>query len=45
MLDSVADSITGHAPANIGASYGTVDLQTKKKAIDRLPRLALSRLW
>lgn len=45
VLDSVADSVAGHSPANVGASYGTVDLQTKKKAIDRLPRLALSRLW
>lgn len=45
VVDSVSDAIAGHSAVNIGASYGTVDLQTKKKAIDRLPCLALSRLW
>lgn len=45
VVDSVSDAITGHSAANIGASYGTVDMETKKKAIDSLPRLALSRLW
>lgn len=44
VLDTVSDSITGHAPSNVGASYGTVDLKTKKGALDRLPRLPLNRL-
>ncbi|MDW2063911.1 hypothetical protein R7Z51_05225, partial [Vibrio sp. 1579] len=45
VVDSVSDAITGHAPANIGAAYGTVDMKAKKKAIDCLPRLAVQRLW
>ncbi|EPW6912151.1 DUF6538 domain-containing protein [Vibrio parahaemolyticus] len=44
VLDTVSDSITGHAPSNVGASYGTVDLNTKKAALDRLPRLNLTRI-
>ncbi|WP_240206603.1 site-specific integrase [Vibrio sp. CyArs1] len=32
VLDTVSDSITGHSPSNIGASYGTVELKTKKVA-------------
>lgn len=31
------DAIQGHAPATVGAAYGTVTLATKKAAIDRLP--------
>ncbi|EJE4224558.1 site-specific integrase [Vibrio parahaemolyticus] len=45
IADTVSDAITGHTPAGVGGSYGTVELETKKEAIDRLPRLALSRLW
>ncbi|HBC3446793.1 TPA: site-specific integrase [Vibrio parahaemolyticus] len=45
VVDSVSDAITGHAPANIGAAYGTVDMKAKKKAIDCLPRLAVPRIW
>lgn len=45
VVDSVADSITGHAPANIGALYGTVKIDTKKGAMDNVPRLELSRIW
>ncbi|HHG3070338.1 TPA: DUF6538 domain-containing protein [Vibrio parahaemolyticus] len=44
IADTVSDAITGHTPAGVGGSYGTVELETKKEAIDRLPRLALSRL-
>ncbi len=44
VLDTVSDSITGHAPSNVGASYGSVELKTKKAALDRLPRLPLIRL-
>ncbi|HGS5529557.1 TPA: DUF6538 domain-containing protein [Vibrio parahaemolyticus] len=44
IADTVSDAITGHTPAGVGGSYGTVELETKRKAIDRLPRLALSRL-
>ncbi|HAS6962853.1 TPA: tyrosine-type recombinase/integrase [Vibrio parahaemolyticus] len=44
VLDTVSDSITGHAPSNVGASYGSVELKTKKAAIDRLPCLTLDRL-
>ncbi|EGS6761510.1 DUF6538 domain-containing protein [Vibrio alginolyticus] len=45
IADTVSDAITGHTPAGVGGSYGTVELETKREAIDRLPRLALSRLW
>ncbi|MBO0167623.1 site-specific integrase [Vibrio parahaemolyticus] len=45
ITDTVSDAITGHTPAGVGGSYGTVELETKREAIDRLPRLALSRLW
>ncbi|RZR06480.1 site-specific integrase [Vibrio vulnificus] len=45
IADTVSDAITGHTPAGVGGSYGTVELETKKEVIDRLPRLALSRLW
>ncbi|MGR5452105.1 site-specific integrase [Vibrio sp. PNB22_3_1] len=44
IADTVSDAITGHTPVGVGGSYGTVELDTKKEAIDRLPRLALSRL-
>ncbi|EKZ8662480.1 site-specific integrase [Vibrio alginolyticus] len=44
IADTVSDAITGHTPAGVGGSYGTVELETKKEAIDRLPRLALSKL-
>ncbi|WP_218770703.1 site-specific integrase, partial [Vibrio parahaemolyticus] len=40
IADTVSDAITGHTPAGVGGSYGTVELETKKEAIDRLPRLA-----
>lgn len=43
--DSVSDSITGHSAKGVGASYGTVELKTKKEVIDRLPRLGVSRLF
>lgn len=42
--DSVSDSVTGHAAKNVGDSYGTTDLQTKKDVMDQLPRLELTRL-
>jgi integrase len=42
--DSVSDAITGHTAKNVGGSYGTVPLETKKMALDRLPRLALTKL-
>ncbi|EJP3283566.1 site-specific integrase [Vibrio parahaemolyticus] len=45
IADTVSDAITGHTPTGVGGSYGTVELETKREAIDRLPRLALSRLW
>lgn len=44
VIETVSDSITGHAPSNVGASYGTVELKTKKEAIDLLPRLPLTRI-
>ncbi|WP_032096029.1 MULTISPECIES: site-specific integrase [unclassified Alteromonas] len=43
--DSVSDAITGHSAKSEGARYGTVPLETKKEAIDRLPRLSLVRLY
>lgn len=42
--DSVSDAITGHAPKTQGGKYGTVELIIKKKAIDCLPRLPITRL-
>ena len=42
--DTISDAITGHSTKGVGASYGTVELTIKKKVIDRVPRLALTRL-
>lgn len=43
--DSVSDAITGHSAKSEGARYGTVPLETKKEAIDKLPKLSLVRLY
>ncbi len=43
--DSVSNSITGHSSGNVGDEYGTVYLDTKQKAINRIPRLTLKKLW
>ena len=43
--DSVSDAITGHAATTEGGRYGTVTLEVKKVAIDKLPRLDLQRIW
>lgn len=43
--DSVSDAITGHAATTEGGRYGTVALEVKKVAIDKLPRLDLQRIW
>lgn len=44
VADTVSDAITGHTAVGVGGSYGTVELKIKKAAIDRLPRLALTKL-
>jgi integrase len=38
IADSVLDAICGHAPANVGASYGHVSLPTQVDAMERFPR-------
>lgn len=43
--DSVSDAITGHAAVNEGGRYGMVTIETKRAAIDKLPRLNLKRIW
>lgn len=44
VADTISDAITGHKTKGVGASYGTVELTIKKKVIDRVPRLDLTRL-
>ena len=44
VADTVSDAITGHTTEGVGASYGTVELTIKKKVIDLIPRLALTKL-
>tara|TARA_R110001583_G_scaffold136796_3_gene288538 strand:+ start:150 stop:1823 length:1674 start_codon:yes stop_codon:yes gene_type:complete len=44
VADSVSDAITGHAAKTEGERYGTVTLDTKKEAIDRLLCLDIKRL-
>ncbi|HCE3561837.1 TPA: site-specific integrase [Vibrio parahaemolyticus] len=45
VADTVSDAITGHTPNSVGGSYGTVDLNIKKAAIDKLPRLDIERIY
>jgi len=44
VADTVSDAISGHSAKTEGERYGTVTLETKQSAIDRLPRLTLTRL-
>ena len=44
VADTVSDAITGHAANTEGSRYGVVTLETKKAAIDNLPKLDLDRL-
>jgi len=37
--DRVLDAICGHAPANVGDSYGEVNLRTQADAMTKIPRL------
>lgn len=43
--DSVSDAITGHAASNEGSRYGSVPLETKQTAINKLTRLGISRIY
>ncbi len=43
--DTVSDAITGHAGKSEGDRYGVVTLETKKDAVDRLPRLSVNRIF
>ncbi len=42
--DTTSDAITGHKADNVGGTYGTVTLDTKKAAIERIPRLKIDKL-
>ncbi|WP_137167559.1 site-specific integrase [Salinimonas lutimaris] len=44
VADSTSDAITGHAAQTEGGRYGSVPLESKKAAIDLLPRLNIERL-
>ncbi|WP_462147441.1 site-specific integrase [Pseudoalteromonas gelatinilytica] len=43
--DTVSDAVTGHAGKSEGDRYGVVTLETKKDAVDRLPRLLVNRIF
>jgi integrase len=43
--DSISDAITGHAPSNEGNRYGSVPLETKQAAINKLTRLGIFNIY
>ncbi len=43
--EDTSDAITGHGSIKVGRKYGSNVLETKKAALDLLPRLKINRLW